>query len=593
MVNRVKCLVQVTKNIPESAGFRYLRAMTRRGALLALGTVILASAAALGILQYRWLRRGAQAEEATLRTGMVNGVLQVLWASTEEARVFESLVDLEVERVRPGQEGPIHRAYDFWQTNTRFEDLVEDAFLIGTSGETVEVRRFDARTGVFVSQDIDTIGLGRSSFPLSAVPRASYRIRRDLSSQGLTVKPLRGSGGEQTWLAVKISLSTLHARVVPAYMDRFLPGYPFRVVSAGTPIASSQPPPGVARPEVSVTLKGVHLYREALRESRADHGDERAGDAVSLWLRSSQPGAGLDSPTPDEEREGVVLEVFYPGGALAAFVRSQATVSFLLTLCILGLLVASAVFLLALYARLQRARERERDFVASMSHELRTPLAVLQAASSNLQDRVVTDPDRLVRYGTVIGRESRRLTRLVEGVLLYSGLEARKALPREDVDVASLVSETVESLRDPALEVGAEIRCSIDVPSTSIRSDEVGLRLVLENLLMNAIRHGSAAGPAPELRVSLRAAGGDLRLVVEDDGEGIPAREARRIFEPFARGEASVRARRRGSGLGLHLARRVMESLGGTLILESPYRDERGGPHGGCRFTATLPAGGG
>ena len=80
-----------------------------------------------------------------------------------------------------------------------------------------------------------------------------------------------------------------------------------------------------------------------------------------------------------------------------------------------------------------------------------------------------------------------------------------------------------------------------------------------------------------------------MRFVVEDEGDGIPPREASRIFEPFYRRQETVQKQVPGSGLGLHLARRIAALLGGAISLESPYLDPSGRVHRGCRFIVELP----
>jgi signal transduction histidine kinase len=164
------------------------------------------------------------------------------------------------------------------------------------------------------------------------------------------------------------------------------------------------------------------------------------------------------------------------------------------------------------------------------------------------------------------------------------------------VDTERLIAEVINSLQEPAREARSVIRLIRRTPPGKIRCDPTALRLVLENLLLNAIRHGlpddrSADKPAEiRLIVEQKVFQGGLIIAVEDDGPGIPPREARRVFDPFVRGEASIREQRPGSGLGLHLVRRVVQILGGSITLDSPYRNAVGRTQKGCRFTVVLPA---
>jgi signal transduction histidine kinase len=307
---------------------------------------------------------------------------------------------------------------------------------------------------------------------------------------------------------------------------------------------------------------------------------------------------GMDTghPPGEEIKPLFRLDIYYPGGPINSIISTRRTVNFAVSLAVLLLLVSSSIILFRLYRNTTRLRATEQDFVTSMSHELRTPIAVLQSTTENLKSGVVTDPQRVSQYSEIIYRETRRLAGMVENILLYSGLEKRTpgsnaAVP---VDVGKLVDEVLTSLREPAREAHCKIDLTARNTPVSIRSDPAALRLILENLLLNAIRHGLPAdrkGARAEIRliVEQKVYQHGLVITVEDDGVGIPPREGRRIFEPFVRGEASVRAQRPGSGLGLHLVRRVVRILGGSITLQSPYENTIGQMNRGCRFTVDLP----
>jgi len=320
--------------------------------------------------------------------------------------------------------------------------------------------------------------------------------------------------------------------------------------------------------------------------------------SVRLWTQRTRMLGNEPGHPPEEEIEPLFrLDIYYPGGPLNSIISTRRVVNLGVSAVILLLLVSSSVILFRLYRNITRLRATEQEFVASMSHELRTPIAVLQSTTENLKSGVVTDPSRVFQYGEIIHRETRRLAGMVENILLYSGLE--KHAPGSGtfvrVDIGKLIDEVLTSLREPAKEAGCTIRLIEKTATISIHSDPAALRLILENLLLNAIRHGLPADrgedDATEIRLIVEHGpfNSGLLMAVEDDGPGIPPREQRRIFEPFVRGEASVHAQRPGSGLGLHLVRRVVRILGGSITLGSPYRNMIGQVQRGCRFVAELP----
>ncbi|HEY9595278.1 MAG TPA: HAMP domain-containing sensor histidine kinase, partial [Spirochaetia bacterium] len=292
------------------------------------------------------------------------------------------------------------------------------------------------------------------------------------------------------------------------------------------------------------------------------------------------------APVPPQAMEAR-LEVYSAHGSLATTIRQQEALNLGISLGILVLLLASAFTLSRLYLRSAALRASEQGFVASMSHELRTPISVIQATSENLSRGVVSDPARVTRYAGVIYGQIKRLAGMVEGILIYSGLQSGKpwAPSISDVYLGELIAEITQPLHYLASTVGATLVVRTEGMPTVIRSDRMSLSMIVENLVMNAIRH---ADPA-EIRLSLDESGGSLRIVVEDGGPGIPTREQRRVFDPFVRGERSVKDQEPGSGLGLHLVRRVTQLLEGSVTLSCPYTRSDGTVVRGCRFVVLLP----
>jgi len=256
--------------------------------------------------------------------------------------------------------------------------------------------------------------------------------------------------------------------------------------------------------------------------------------------------------------------------------------------------IGAAFFLVLLQGkRLRHQRIREREFVASVTHELRTPLTVIGSAAQNLREGIVPESRRR-QYGQLIEEQSRRLSRMVEGILLFSGLEGKEQEPPLPVPVKR--EDLLGYLRDripPDRKNGQPSREVIfdggSLPS-AFRTDGEGLELILGNLLTNALVHtGREDGPV-RFRGHLRLPG-ELVFSVEDGGPGIPPREQKKLFTPFFRGGRSRENQVPGSGLGLYLSYRRAVLAGGSLTLESPYPREDGKNRRGCRFTLVMPFG--
>lgn len=222
-----------------------------------------------------------------------------------------------------------------------------------------------------------------------------------------------------------------------------------------------------------------------------------------------------------------------------------------------------------------------RDLVANVSHELRTPIAALRAVLENLADGV-EDPDPATLDRLV--RQADRLQALVEDLLDLSRLEAGVVdLDAATVPVGDLLAEAVELV---VARPGVPVRVHVEPPDLVVHGDERRLAQVLVNLLDNARAHAPAG---TEVEVVAGDVGGQIQLTVTDQGPGVPADDAERVFERFHRGAAVVEAegagvaRGGGTGLGLAITRWIVDLHGGRIHVDTARRT-------GCRMVVTLPA---
>ena len=228
------------------------------------------------------------------------------------------------------------------------------------------------------------------------------------------------------------------------------------------------------------------------------------------------------------------------------------------------------VALNSLFGRVAEARERERSFTAYAAHELKTPLAGLktQAQIALRTNDAAIQRDALSRISTSVDRTSRVVRQLID----LAAVDAAKEVPADDhIDVASLLGEIVCEL-ETQLTAG-DIRVSTEPagqhsPAVLVRGDKGLVRLVLRNLLENAIQHSPEHG---EVGCRLFLCGQDSRVVVEilDQGPGIAPADEKRVAERFFRG---TKPRGHGSGLGLSIVQMALDRLGGNLTFERSPR---------------------
>ena len=226
-------------------------------------------------------------------------------------------------------------------------------------------------------------------------------------------------------------------------------------------------------------------------------------------------------------------------------------------------------------AEVDRAR---RDLVANASHELRTPITALQAVLENVVDGVEPpDPETL----RAMLKQVERLGRLVGQLLDLSRLESgATTLDRRPFAVGEVLIDAADECRLHA--PGVDLDVVVEPSDLAVDGDRDRVHQVVANLLENAVRHSPSGG-----RVQLRASSsgrGRVTIEVSDEGPGIPDEEAARVFERFYRADAARSSHNGGAGLGLAIARWIVDLHGGEI------RPERREPHG-CRMVIVLPGG--
>jgi two-component system sensor histidine kinase BaeS len=206
-------------------------------------------------------------------------------------------------------------------------------------------------------------------------------------------------------------------------------------------------------------------------------------------------------------------------------------------------------------ARLARAEEQRRRFLAEVTHELRTPLAVLQSRIEAQLDGIHPRDDH--HLGSLL-EETEILGRLVDDLHTLALADAgRLTLHREPVSPSALVEDTIASQAALAGRRSVTVTGQVGDGVPEIDADPTRLRQVLANLLSNAIRHSPEGG---QVRVHVEAAGERVRFTVTDEGPGFPAERLEHLFERLTPAGDS-----RGSGLGLSIARDLVVAHGGSI----------------------------
>lgn len=254
-----------------------------------------------------------------------------------------------------------------------------------------------------------------------------------------------------------------------------------------------------------------------------------------------------------------------PAASLNWEEKARRRSEYLLITLTLTIMIAGTMFLLYASQKERRANQLKSDFISNVSHELKTPLSLIRMFGELLALGKLKSPDKAKEYAEIITRESERLTRLIDNVLDFARMErGRSAYDFQLGNLREVVERSLDVYRHRLEREGFKLVTKIDADLPPTMIDENAMTLLLLNLLENAVKYGKE-----EIAVYLTRVGGHLRLVVGDQGPGIPADEHRKIFERFYRTRQARQTAARGSGIGLALVKHIAEAHGGSVMVDS------------------------
>jgi PAS domain S-box-containing protein len=226
----------------------------------------------------------------------------------------------------------------------------------------------------------------------------------------------------------------------------------------------------------------------------------------------------------------------------------------------------------------RRLDEEKSDFIATISHELRTPMAAVYGAARTLLRRdIELPPEQAQKLLEMIATQAARLTQITEEVLLATRIDGGDLrVEREPVDVVELVRSTVEAMK-PQLEPTA-----VDVEVGAAAGEAAGDRDRIEQVLVNLVDNAVKYGDGRRVVVAVDGSTSGVQISVSDTGPGIPQGDLERIFEKFYRGDPNLTTAPGGTGLGLYIARELVERMGGRIDVHSKAA-------AGTTFVVELP----
>ena len=213
--------------------------------------------------------------------------------------------------------------------------------------------------------------------------------------------------------------------------------------------------------------------------------------------------------------------------------------------------------------------ENRRELVAGISHDLKTPVTSIKGYVEGLIDGVADTQDKKDRYLRTILDKTLVLDRMIDDLFLFSKLDLGKMpFHIESVDARRYWLDLTEETRLDLSERGFDVTSEVAVPEgLMMRLDRLMIRRVQQNLAENAAKYGDK--PVKTVTLKVQALVNRLVVVMEDNGSGIPAAELERVFDRFYRADAARNSDTGGTGLGLQIARQIVEGHGGDIRIES------------------------
>ena len=567
----------------------------------------------LGIVQYRSSREVSRAAAQRLTDSLQMSIMS--W----QLNLFRDMADiclrfrLDADRISVRELEQAMSRFQTRQESADYADLVTGIYVVSAEAEAPPVK-WDASDRRFERVETTSMAtmLPHEQPGVTAGGRAQTGPRRGMvytpgdvadwrfAPEGpALLRPLetekglfeRESTGATTtaWLIVLLDRQVLSTRVLPVLAARYFSGpdgldyevaltggMPRQVIYASDHGFAEDDPPD-ADGWVNVFGRPVSTGTESAIRI--------AVDPAATPSPPLTPVGGAWFPLarevpPDGDWRLVVRH--RRGGPLNRFVRDLYWRNLYVSFGLLLLLVTSAAFWLVIGQRVRRLARLEMNFVTAVSHDLRTPITIIASAADNISSGVVRDQSHLSQYGTMIGTQAKKLSELVEQVLLFASVRtpSTRYVP-QPIAVVDVIDTTLIALDELVRGAGVTVERDIEADLPPVLSDPVGLAQCLQNLVTNALKYGSD-GKWIGVRAARAAGGREVEVSVRDRGIGIAAADLRYIFEPFYRSPHVVAQKIHGTGLGLTVAKTVAETMGGRLTVASA-------PGEGSTFTLHLP----
>lgn len=548
--------------------------------------------------QFNWLQELRDREARRIEASMVGSTMGLSSRLRDEITLLPALFKLAPEE-RADMDTLLRERYRFWRRYAVDSAILKDIYA------------FDGRDDSILRWKDERFKL----IPTREGPRDPLL---DTEADGIVriISPILLSPDRQLMADFAFDKREIVSKVIPKLAKECLDSsglYLYRIIDteSGREIYASESLDNtrIAEPDIEVHLIDSDTAIVSTGGNRPiprsgdrapagqDESNPNKGPRWVLRARPSDNPIGIGNPEqtltrpgrmPQHDFDNITLQIFNRDGSLERLSRRTSLINALVSLGTFGLLTALIAALIRTNGRARKLAQRQREFIATITHELKTPLSVITSAADNLNDGLVRDQSKAEQYGTLIKREAARLALSIDDFLLYSKTDSAARVKPTACDLGAIIANALKATEDERASL--KIRTEVNLPSEPaiLMGDGVALESVFLNLAQNVVKH-AASGQYLGIDVSHEKGPKNgknftesLIIKVKDLGPGIPLREQKLIFEPFARGKRAIEEQIPGNGIGLNLVKRIVEMHGGSISVESK-------PESGTTFTVTLP----
>ena len=586
----------------------------------------------LATLQYRWLGQISDGERERLQKLVQSDTLRFAEDFNREIQnaYFNFQINADVWRAKNWD--AFNKPLAFWRAKTAYPDLIRDFYFAENGSENL--LRFNRENGAFEAAEW-TEELNKLK-PTLSNEKAFEPVDTEISALLMPVHDaektidqifIRTPGSDETELRtsapklempkrygvliIKLDENVIKNQILPDLVKKYFSAsesadYRLAVVGAQKQIVFQTGDVGSTdasaklfdlSPENFMFFANRELFPKTEGEpkngarvlkkfetkaSRQIFTREKRGSSEVEVLSGVPPAAARIRVMERRGDEGGnwILNVRHTAGSLEQFITRTRQKNLAISFGILSLLAVSVVLIFLSAQRAQRLAQRQLDFVSSVSHEFRTPLAVIYSAGENLADGVAKEEAQVSRYGNLIKGEGKKLTAMVEQILDFAGANSgKKRYDRRAADVREIIDNALAQCRSLIAEKGIVVEREIAENLPPLVADKNALSQAIQNLIGNAVKYSNGG---KWMKISAKNGGGKVKIIVEDRGIGISARDLAHILEPFYRAKAVVDEQIHGNGLGLSLVKQIVDAHKGNVKIESELGK-------GSKFTIELP----